>query len=79
MSNDSSYNLFIVKYDIIHREWKEKWDMVDDDVADTVEYDMKNTFIFRPDQTLPLTGREVITIPHPLVMVNDLLFITFHL
>lgn len=79
MSNDSSYNLCIVKYDNIHREWKEKWDMVDDDVADTVEYDMKNTFIFRPDQTLPLTGREVITIPHPLVMVNGLLFINFHL
>lgn len=45
--------------------------MVDDDAADTVEYDMKNTFIFRPDLTLPLTGREIVTIPDPLVMVND--------
>ncbi|XP_063708646.1 sensory neuron membrane protein 1-like [Culicoides brevitarsis] len=52
----------------IFDEWKEKWDLVDDEKEDTVEYDMKNTFIFRPDLTLPLTGREIVTIPHPLLM-----------
>lgn len=57
-------------------EWKEKWDLVDNDEKDTVEYDMKNTFIFRPKDTLPLTGREIVTIPHPLVMVSCHLFIS---
>lgn len=31
---------------------------------------MKNTFIFRQDKSGGLTGREVVTIPHLLVMVN---------
>lgn len=58
--------LIILKF----REWKEKYDLVDNDEDDTVEFEMKNTFIFRPDLSGGLTGREVITIPHLLIMVG---------
>lgn len=44
--------------------------MVDDDDDDSLEYRMTNTFIFRPDLTSGLTGNEVITTVHPLIMVN---------
>lgn len=30
---------------------------------------MKNIFMYRPDRTYPLTGNEMVTIPHPLIMV----------
>lgn len=50
------------------REWKEKFDLVDDDELDTLTYHYKNTFIFRPDLSgAGLTGNEVITMPHPLI------------
>lgn len=49
----------------IYREWKEKFDLVDDDEEDTLTYHYKNTFIFRPDLSGSLTGNEIITMPHP--------------
>lgn len=50
------------------REWKEKFDMVDDEEDDTLTYHFKNTFIFRPDLSGPgLTGNEIITMPMPLI------------
>nr|AOT85638.1 sensory neuron membrane protein 1E [Mayetiola destructor] len=49
-------------------EWKEKFDLLDDDTEDTLSYHYKNTFIFRPDLSGPgLTGNEIITMPHPLI------------
>lgn len=51
-------------------EWKEKTDLVDNDDIDTVSFDMKNTFIFRPDLSNGLTGKEIVTIPHLLIMVS---------
>lgn len=48
------------------REWKEKFDLVDDDVEDTLMYHYKNKFNFRRDLSGPgLTGNEIITMPHP--------------
>lgn len=48
-----------------YREWKEKFDLVDNDEEDTLKYHYKNTFIFRPDLSGPgLTGDEIITMPH---------------
>lgn len=44
--------------------------MVDNEEDDTVSFDMVNTFIFRPDLTKGLTGNEIVTIPHLLIMVS---------
>lgn len=44
--------------------------MVDNDDDDTVSYDIYNEFTYRPDLTLPLTGDEVLTLPHPFIVVR---------
>lgn len=50
------------------REWKEKFDEKDDESVDALEFSLTNKFIFRPDLTLPLTGEELITIPHLVIL-----------
>lgn len=47
-------------------------DLEDDVKEDTLTYKMKNTFIFRPDLSNGLTGNEIITTVHPLLMVSIL-------
>jgi len=47
---------------------------VDNDADDTVAFDMKNTFNFRSDLTKAatgLTGDEIVTIPHLVIMVSE--------
>lgn len=56
---------------LFSREWKKKFDEVDNDEDDSLEFDLKNTFYFKPDKTAPLTGDEVITTVHPILMVRD--------
>lgn len=51
-------------------EFREKFNDVDDDETDTVEYELKNTFFYRPDLSNGLTGDEIVTIPHPLLFVS---------
>lgn len=43
--------------------------MSDDETDDTLTFNMKNTFIFRPDLSKGLTGNEIITTIHPMVAV----------
>ncbi|KAM7343534.1 sensory neuron membrane protein 1-like isoform 2-T2 [Cochliomyia hominivorax] len=52
----------------VFEEWKDKYDIEDIDNEDAVEFNMRNTFIFRPD--LGLSGKEFITMPHPLIQSN---------
>lgn len=53
----------------LRREWKVKYDLVDDDEADTLEYSYKNIFIYDPSKNGPgLTGEEMITLVHPLIL-----------
>lgn len=55
------------------REWKEKFDFIDDDAEDTLTYHYRNRFIFRQDLSAPgLTGDEIIIMPHPCKYQNDL-------
>lgn len=58
-----------------NREWKEKYDVKDDEVQDTLSFNLRNTFIFRHDLTAPLTGSEMITMPHMVLMVKYMTWI----
>ncbi|XP_062554263.1 sensory neuron membrane protein 1-like isoform X2 [Armigeres subalbatus] len=49
-------------------EWKVKYDTEDNIEDDTLTFTLRNTWIFRPDVSAPLTGDEIITLPHPLVL-----------
>lgn len=57
----------------LSREWKVKYDLVDNDEDDTLEYSYKNIFIYNPAKNGPgLTGDEIITIAHPLILAMSL-------
>ena len=49
-------------------EWKKKLDLVDREEDDTVEYSMKNTWIFNPAKSNGLTGEEEVVFPHLLML-----------
>lgn len=55
-------------------EWKEKEDLEDDVNEDTVEFSFKNTFIFDEMMTMPLTGDEIIVMPHLAMIVSCIFF-----
>lgn len=62
MKNFSIYSISTFYF----REWKEKFNLIDNDENDTLTYHFKNTYIFRPDLSGPgLTGNEIIVMPHP--------------
>ncbi|XP_026822399.1 sensory neuron membrane protein 1-like [Rhopalosiphum maidis] len=48
----------------VYHEWKEKENLIDDIDEDTVEFSFKNTFVFDEMSTLPLTGDEILVMPH---------------
>ena len=51
----------------IFSEWKEKLNFYDNETDDTVSFNMKNKFIFNKKKSFPLTGEEIITMPHPII------------
>ncbi|KAK6621164.1 hypothetical protein RUM43_011470 [Polyplax serrata] len=51
-----------------YAEYKEKTDLVDYQEDDSVSFYMKNTWIFNKEKTAPLTGEEIVIVPHPLLM-----------
>lgn len=57
---------------MICREFKTKVNLVDDDVADTLEFNAVNTFIYNQTLSNGLTGDEIITIIDPLLTVNKM-------
>lgn len=59
--------IFIIfLFSFVLREWKEKFDLVDDEEKDQLTYHYRNKFIFRPDLSGPgLTGDETVTMIHP--------------
>lgn len=59
----------ILFYFFILREYKDKIDIVDNKEEDTIEYDYRNTYIYKPEQNgIGLTGNEIVTVAHPLIL-----------
>nr|AXU25117.1 sensory neuron membrane protein 1-2 [Cyrtorhinus lividipennis] len=54
-----------------YEEWKTKEGIVDDPANDEMTYSNVNTFYFKKQETLPLTGDELVTIPHLPMMVSN--------
>lgn len=51
------------------REFKDKVDIVDNEEEDTIEYDYRNTYQYKPERNGPgLTGDEIVTVAHPLLL-----------
>lgn len=56
-----------------HREYKDKYDIVDNKQDDTMEYEFRNTYIYRPERNGPgLTGNEFVIMAHPLILAMAL-------
>lgn len=52
----------------VFEEWKSKVNLVDNETDDTVSFNAKTRWYFNQERSGKLTGDEIITIPHPLIM-----------
>lgn len=55
-----------------HREWKEKVDQETNLDEDTIEFTEKKTFYFNQKLSGELTGDEIVTMAHPLILVTQI-------
>lgn len=63
------FKFLTCKFSFVCREWKVKYDLIDDNDADTLEYSYKNTYIYNPTKNgVGLTGNEIVTLLHPLIL-----------
>jgi hypothetical protein len=53
-------------------EYKEKVNIVDHEDDDTVSFNLKNTWHFNQNGSGNLTGDEIVTVPHVLLLVRRL-------
>lgn len=60
------YNITLFCY----REWKEKVDQEQNLDEDTIEFTEKKTFYFNQKLSGALTGDEIVTMAHPLMLVT---------
>lgn len=51
-------------------EDREKYNLDDHDQIDALTYNLNVSAEFLPNLSYPLTGREIITIPHPIIAVS---------
>lgn len=51
------------------REYIDKFDIVDNKEEDTIEYDFRKTYQYKPEKNGPgLTGNEIVTVANPLLL-----------
>lgn len=50
--------------------------LVDNDTDDTVAFNAKTRWYFNKERSGKLTGDELVTIPHPLIMVGFILYLS---
>lgn len=56
------------------RQFKQKLKSIDNDVEDTVSYDLWNIYHFDPQLSAPLTGDEIITNLNLVLVVSKILY-----
>jgi scavenger receptor class B protein 1 len=50
------------------REYHEKTNLIDREEDDTLEYSIKNKWIFKPEMSEGLTGNEELVLPHLFIL-----------
>lgn len=54
----------------IHRQWRSKVNLVDNVDEDTITFQFKSSWYFDKKETEPLTGDEIIVVPHIMLLVS---------
>lgn len=70
-AKSNSITELLMTLNVFHSEYKHKVNLKDHKEDDTLSYNPKITWFFNPSKSAPgLTGNELITIPHPLILVS---------
>jgi len=57
---------------LFYSEYKSKAELLDHEEDDSVSFNNRDTWFFNRQKSVPLTGDEIITIPHILILVKIL-------